>query len=278
LPTRYRAALSAAEHALGQGSALVFSTPETRRTSRHHLRDLRRELARSVSEDPNVLGPRFERYLESVAVHSSYGMEAMRAQLAAGLDEITAALGDTGALEERDLGELEQALERSSDAASTAHELSAAYRKCVLDMVLALKRPLEARQERSLGRALAYIDEHFAEALTLQKVARVAGFAPGYFSKLFAKTERTSFREYTLKLRVERAKHMLKATTLSAERVGQLCGFRTRNRFYVAFRRLARVAPLAYRAQELRQAKPRRANQLVARGRKNDSPTRRVER
>jgi AraC-like DNA-binding protein len=250
LPTRYRAALSAAERALSGRKAVVFAEREGRATSRRHLRELRRELGRAASESPNALGPRFERYLESVALSSRYGIEAMRAELEAGVDEITTALHSSGALDARDLTELERGLEHAADDASTAYQLSAAFRQCVADIGLALARPTDARQDRNLARALAFIRDHFAEPLRLERVARVAGFAPGYFSKLFKKSERMTFREYLLRIRIERAKHVLATTDLAAERVGQLCGFHTRNRFYVAFRRYARVAPLEYRARQ----------------------------
>jgi AraC-like DNA-binding protein len=89
--------------------------------------------------------------------------------------------------------------------------------------------------------------EHMGERLSLAKVSNVAGFAPSYFSKLFLRTEGMTFRESMQRLRVERAKQMLASTTLSAERVGQLCGFPTRQCFHAIFRRLAGVTPHQHR-------------------------------
>jgi AraC-like DNA-binding protein len=101
-----------------------------------------------------------------------------------------------------------------------------------------------------VGRATAYIRDHFAEPLTLVKVARVAGLAPTYFSTLFSETERVGFHGYVQRLRLDRARHMLASTTLSVERVGQLCGFRSRNRFHVAFKRSLGVTPHDYRSDK----------------------------
>ena len=89
--------------------------------------------------------------------------------------------------------------------------------------------------------------EHLAERLTLARVARIAGFAPGYFSTLLSRTEHATFRNYLSTLRLARAKQMLVATILSVERVGQLCGFPTRSRFHRAFRQSTGLTPDRYR-------------------------------
>ncbi|HEV8245849.1 MAG TPA: AraC family transcriptional regulator, partial [Polyangiaceae bacterium] len=111
----------------------------------------------------------------------------------------------------------------------------------------ALLRPKAAEHERSLERALTYIREHAGEELTLSQVAKVAGFAPSYFSRLFAASERTTFQKYLAGLRVERAQSMLESTDVAIERVGKLSGFRSRTRFHLAFKQACGVTPAGYR-------------------------------
>ena len=96
---------------------------------------------------------------------------------------------------------------------------------------------------------LAFVRDHLAEPLSVAKVARIAGFAPRYFSKLFVENEKKTFHQYVVELRIERAKHMLLATTLSAEKVGQLAGFATRSHFHRAFKQSEGMAPLEYRTK-----------------------------
>ena len=97
LPACYRAALGAAEEALSRGIAVVHAEarpePSTKR-----LRELRGRLAESVSERPNLLSPRFERYIEAVLVHCGYRLESTRAHLEAGLERLAEPLLATGAL------------------------------------------------------------------------------------------------------------------------------------------------------------------------------------
>ena len=58
-------------------------------------------------------------------------------------------------------------------------ELFAVYRRAIADLVDAAERPVPAAQDRSLRRAIGFIDQHFAEPVSLPEVARIAGFAPG---------------------------------------------------------------------------------------------------
>jgi AraC-like DNA-binding protein len=95
---------------------------------------------------------------------------------------------------------------------------------------------------------VAYIRDHFAEDLSRAKVARVAGFAEHYFSRRFAEVEGSTFQTYLNGLRLKRAKEMLLTTSLSVERVGQLCGFPTRTQFHKAFKRFMAKTPDEFRA------------------------------
>src|SRR5262249_54241843 len=96
-------------------------------------------------------------------------------------------------------------------------------------------------------RAITFIDQHFAEALRLTQVARIAGFSPQYFCELFKRRERMTFEQYVRGLRIERAKQLLKGTKLSVERVGQLAGFRLSPYFHRMFRQSVAMTPRAYR-------------------------------
>jgi AraC-like DNA-binding protein len=247
LPARYQAALSAAEKALSAGQPIAFGGQRSTHAV-SPLGELRRELANVVRETPSMLSAHFDRYIETIAVHCGYGLEPTRAHVEAGFDQILDALGTTGALDDRGLTDLQGTLERAARA-ETVRDLLLAYRRAVSDVEHAVLHPKEARQERSVRRATEFIREHLGDPLTLPRVARAAGFAPSYFSKLFARSEKTTFQRYVRKLRVERAKQMLETTTLGVERIGQLSGFRTRTSFHTAFRAVLRMTPAQYRAR-----------------------------
>jgi AraC-like DNA-binding protein len=246
LPARYRAALGAAEEALSRGLAVVHAEarPEP---SIKHLRDLRSRLAESVGERPNLLSPRFERYIEAVLAHCGYRLEPARAHLEAGLERLAEPLLATGALDQRSFDDLYASVERAAEDAPTVTELVAPYRRLVSDMESALQSSTAARQNRGTRRALSFIREHLSEPLRLAQVARVAGFAPGYFSKLFKREEGVTFEDHVRQVRVARAKQMLTSTSLSVERVGKLSGFAGRSHFQRVFKEAVGSTPLVYR-------------------------------
>jgi AraC-like DNA-binding protein len=246
LPRCFQVALAAAERALSQGLSLISAGPGRDEERPVSMADLRGELARAVGGDPQHLSPRFDRYIEVVAVRTGYRLEPFRTQLEAGFEKVADALRANAALDDRSFAEMQEMLNRSSGAA-TLRDVSEAYRRVISALELAMRRPTLARQDRNLRRAIDYMREHAAERLTLPQVARIAGFAPNYFTKLLSENERSTFRQYLTRLRLLRAKQMLVDTTLSAERVGKLCGFPTRTTFYRAFLSSMRVTPNAYR-------------------------------
>ncbi len=252
LPVRYQSALSAAENALSDGSAVVLAKRGTGRAS-SQLGEARRQLVSALGEIPGVLSQRFDRYLEVVAVHAGYRLEPTRAHVEAAFDQLTDALRAAGAIDERSLIDLGRTLERAADT-GTVRDLLTTYRRAIADVEHAILHPRDARQERSLRRAKAFIRDHLGEPLELARVARIAGFAPGYFSRLFAQSERSTFRDYVQRQRVDRARALLESTTLRVERVGQLAGFGTRTRFHAAFRAAFGTTPGAYRGKN---GKPR---------------------
>ncbi len=246
LTDRYREALSAAEQALSQRQGVVYGgrRPES---SAERLRLLRSELAESASGRPSLLSPRFDRYIEAVLAHSGYRLEPTRAELASGFERLAEPMLSRGSLDRRSFNDLCRAAESSTQGVRTVTDLVTKYRSLVSDMESALRSPTVARQERGTRRALGYIRDHIGDPLTLEEVARVAGFAPNYFSRLFRQDEGVTFAHHVQRLRVQRAKQMLKSNILGVEEIRKLCGFRTRTYFHRVFKAATGMTPAGYR-------------------------------
>jgi AraC-like DNA-binding protein len=242
----YHAALGAAESALIQGKKLEFAEPDASHRG-HSLRDLRKEIGRGADERQEVRVARFDRYLEAVALQCGFRVDAARGYLEAGFERLAEAFLSAGGLGERSYRGLCDRLDRATDAARTMTELLAAYRRAVADVSEAIAKPVEAHHDRSLERAADYIRQHYTEPLGVVRVAKVAGFAPNYFSKLWRAREGATFAAYVAGLRVERAKQLLTSTDLAATRIAQLCGFRSSQYFSRVFRRATGTTPLDYR-------------------------------
>jgi AraC-like DNA-binding protein len=242
----YQAALEAAQSALSEGARIVCATPDARRPA-SALRRQHKELLEIVEQPPGTLPARFDRYLEAVALRCGYRLEPVRAHVESGFERIAEALLDGGALDERAFDDISGELERAARRAATVGELFAAYRRVVADMAAAMQRPSTAHKERRLARAVAYIHRHYAEPLGLAAVSRVAGFAPGYFSRRFKERERITFEGYVARLRIERARHLLASTDLTMGRVAALSGYSSQQYFARVFKRAAGTTPLACR-------------------------------
>jgi AraC-like DNA-binding protein len=245
----YQLALSAAESALARGKGPIFASPEDSRPL-HPLRALRDELSRVVEEHPDTLRARFEQYVDAVARRYDHRPDSARAELELCFDRAAGALSKGGVIDRKSLTTMRDDLDRAASEARTLSELFGAYRRAIADLSDSMARPVAARQDRSLRSALEHIAQHFAEPLSLAKVARVAGFSPKYFSKIFHRQERTTFERYVLDVRLERARHLLAGTDLHVARIAELSGFRSPQNLCRVFRQAVGATPLEYRREQ----------------------------
>jgi YesN/AraC family two-component response regulator len=107
-------------------------------------------------------------------------------------------------------------------------------------------------RDRSLERAEEYMRRHYAESLTLARVAKECGFTPNYFSELFHKKMGTTFEQHLIALRVERARQLLSSTELKLARIAELVGCSTREYLGRMFKRATGETPIAYRQRVTR--------------------------
>jgi AraC-like DNA-binding protein len=246
LAEHYQIALRAAELALTGATGTARTSPRSADPT-FPLYHLRNELGKLAQERPADLPARFERYLEAVAVHSGYRLDAARAHLEAGVEQVASELLEGRAWDEKTFRDAAGELSRESHGARTVAELFAVYRRAISDMAEAARHPTPALHDRSLQRALLHIQRHFTESLRRTTVARLAGFAPNYFSELFKRREGMSFERYLRKLRLDRAKQLLVSTELDLQRVAELSGLGTRFHLGRVFRKTLGLTPVDWR-------------------------------
>lgn len=99
-----------------------------------------------------------------------------------------------------------------------------------------------------LAAVLSHIDEHLDEPLTLDGLARQAGFSPSHLRRLFQQQLGTSPLHYVTELRLSRAATLLRTSTLSVSAVGRAVGFRDPFHFSRRFKQVTGQAPAHYRA------------------------------
>jgi AraC-like DNA-binding protein len=184
-------------------------------------------------------------------------MESAIAHLEVGFEDVAASLLDAGVLEPKSLTSMRDALRRAAAGARSMNEVFAAYRRAFADVSEAVERPVPARRDRSLQRAVEYIRGHFTDPLRIAEVARVAGFTRSHFSRLFIEREGMPYEDYVQGLRLERSQDLLTSTELAVSRIAALSGFGSPQYFCRVFGREVGMAPGEFRRAPQRSGRAR---------------------
>ena len=95
---------------------------------------------------------------------------------------------------------------------------------------------------------LAWIEENLETQLTVRQMAARCGMSERTFNRRFREQTGTTPLQWLLRARVRRAQYLLENTGHGVERIAQQAGFGSPTAFRERFRRVAGVAPQAYRA------------------------------
>jgi len=117
---------------------------------------------------------------------------------------------------------------------------------------LAIQRIREEREQRTSGvleNAITFIQEKFREELSLEDVAEHVHLNPYYFSKIFKQQTGETFIDYVTRLRIEKAKQLIKDGSFSLKEVCYLVGYKDPNYFSRVFKKVTGVTPSEYRNQ-----------------------------
>jgi len=101
-----------------------------------------------------------------------------------------------------------------------------------------------------LRRVLAYLQEHFAEAVRVGTLAQLADFSVAQLERHFHRVLQLTPQQWLSKLRIEAAMRMLPGERSIAS-VGLACGFTDQSAFTRQFKATAGMTPRGYRAMVL---------------------------
>jgi len=96
-------------------------------------------------------------------------------------------------------------------------------------------------------KAMRYINARFDEALTLDEVAEAVSLSPTYFSKIWNEEMKCRFTAYLNRLRVERARVLLRTTDTSLVEIAGLLGYEDQSYFNKVFKKLVGQSPGRFR-------------------------------
>ncbi|MFF4353444.1 helix-turn-helix domain-containing protein [Streptomyces sp. NPDC001530] len=99
----------------------------------------------------------------------------------------------------------------------------------------------------AVSTAIAHIEAHLAAPLTIPEIARAAGVSHNHLTRLFRTETGTTVVAYIRRRRLERARHLLRASTLSIPAVAASVGIPDLQAFNKACRRELGASPRVLR-------------------------------
>jgi AraC-like DNA-binding protein len=112
-----------------------------------------------------------------------------------------------------------------------------------------LKRVPDFLALKMLKTAIEYIQDNLQHELSLDGMARVVGLSPFYFAHSFKATTGIPPYRYVLQCRIERAKSLLRESSLSIAEIAYEVGFGNQSHMTTVFRKTLQVTPKVYRQQ-----------------------------
>ena len=115
-----------------------------------------------------------------------------------------------------------------------------------------LMRPIATPEDQKahfqeLQRAIEFIETHFVDEITVDRLAEIAGISVPHFNRRFRQLLRLSPMEYVSSLRMQEAQRRLVTTNQSIGEIAMVTGFFDQSHFTKRFRKSTGMTPLAYR-------------------------------
>ena len=111
--------------------------------------------------------------------------------------------------------------------------------KCTPSQIQPLPLPIQ--------KAVFYMNQHFKEDITLDKMAADLSFSANYLGRLFNQQMKCGFNEYLNKLRIKYACDLLAHTTTSVKEIAFASGYNSVAYFMYAFKKNMAMTPGDYR-------------------------------
>ena len=107
------------------------------------------------------------------------------------------------------------------------------------------------KKHQNIDEIVKYIDEHYAQDLSVSEIAERFCFSYGYVSKLFRNNLGVTVKEYIMSVRLKKSISDLLYTNLSITEIVEKNGFANNKSFYKEFQNAYKMSPSKYR-NELR--------------------------
>ncbi|WP_092478451.1 helix-turn-helix domain-containing protein [[Clostridium] polysaccharolyticum] len=114
------------------------------------------------------------------------------------------------------------------------------------------KRPkpqskLSIEDAQNIATVTAYLNDHYANELPLEQLAKIACMGLSKFKSLFKQVNGCSVTEYVQQRKMSRAEYLLSSTTLTITQISEAIGYSNPSRFAELFKKSTGLVPGEYR-------------------------------
>lgn len=166
--------------------------------------------------------------------------------------EIAAAVsGDDGGLFDDELAVLKKRLRLLSEkifSQQTVQEIFELLSEFIVEMCSESGQRKVTQQKEIIDQAVSYIESNFGnENLSLQEVAKNIHVSISYLSTLFKKERNVNFSDFLTEVRMQKAKELLRNTSMKAYEVAMQVGYSNPQYFSMRFKQYTGYSPLRFK-------------------------------
>lgn len=112
-----------------------------------------------------------------------------------------------------------------------------------------------AKEEQFVARIWSYLNKHYTEDVSLEKIAETLGCSAPYVSHAFKKATGSTPIQYVIRRRIGLAQTLLISTDMTATQIAVTVGYDNTNYFCTLFAKVVGMTPIRYRGLYLEELK-----------------------
>lgn len=124
----------------------------------------------------------------------------------------------------------------------------------IIDLLPVGPLKLKPQQLTASARIMQWVETHYEEKFSLDKLAKDIGLSRSYTSRIFRQQTGGSIHEYLRTRRIKRSCDLLRSTSMSIDAIASGVGFADVTYFITNFKKMMQQTPLQYRKQNQQNA------------------------
>ena len=115
------------------------------------------------------------------------------------------------------------------------------------------KNPRESNMKNKMAEVLTYVEKHYREPLTTQKVADHFGYTREYLCRMFKNYSNKTFKKFLTEVRLNKAVQTMFVSDQSIGVIAMDHGFPDEKSFFNVFRKTYQMTPAQFRKQRIKE-------------------------